>query len=196
MPRSRPLLAPRPARDGGFTLAEVVVSIAVVTVVMAALTTYFVRTMTVTNQQRAMQVAVQLAADGSELVRAIKGDQLANGRDECSAGKACGAPVAGLDLRSPWRRWDYVAAGAQPTLKFQDTPQVNGVTYNRYWYLVKCWQAANSGTCGSSTSDVEFFRVIIAVTWRDSHCQGRTCAYTTATLVSTASGEPLYPESP
>ena len=33
---------------------------------------------------------------------------------------------------------------------------------------------------------VGFFRVVVAVTWRDNRCPDNTCLYTTSTLVSTA----------
>jgi prepilin-type N-terminal cleavage/methylation domain-containing protein len=183
-------------REAGFTLAEVVVSIAVIGIVMSALTTFFVKSTAVTNQQRAKQVAVQLAADGSERVRAIKGDKLADGRAQCnSSTKPCANPDAGLTLPLT-RRWDASGTGPRP-LPIEDSPQVNGVSYRRSWYLVKCWQSANNGDCvNDSNRDVEFFRVIVAVTWDDSHCKGGRCSYTTATLVSTAAGEPLYPGTP
>ncbi|GII24528.1 type IV pilus modification PilV family protein [Planosporangium mesophilum] len=185
----------RPLREEGFTLIEVMVSVAVLSVVMTALTAFFIRTTAVTNQQRAMQVAVQLAADGSERVRAIKGNELGNGRGQCTA-TTCSNPNAGLTLPLN-RRWDAPTNTKPRLLPLSDSPQVNGVTYQRYWYLMKCWQAANNGTCGNnSTDEVEFFRAIIAVTWADSHCKGRECSYTTATLVSTAAGEPLYPGTP
>jgi prepilin-type N-terminal cleavage/methylation domain-containing protein len=176
-------------RDAGFTLAEVVVSMAVVGIVMAALTTFFVTTMSVTNQQRGRQVAVQLAADASERLRALSNSQLATGRGQCGGNNQCDPPVSGVDL-SDLPRWDYPAT-ADPVLPLKDSRDINGVSYSRYWYLGKCWQRPGvGGDCvnphGQTTNLVGFFRVVVAVTWRDNRCPGNTCLYTTSTLVSTA----------
>jgi prepilin-type N-terminal cleavage/methylation domain-containing protein len=178
-------------RDAGFTLAEVVVSMAVIGIVMSALTTFFVTTTRVTNQQRGKQVAIQLAADAMERVRAIKGSELNQGRARCGD---CPAPAPGVTLGG-MERWDRPGS-APPLLPIDDFIQVNGIGYTRRWHLVKCWQSANNGNCGNAHRDVEFFRVIVAVTWPDSHCKGGTCSYTTATLLSTASAEPTFKARP
>jgi prepilin-type N-terminal cleavage/methylation domain-containing protein len=176
-------------RDEGFTLAEVVVSIAVIGVVMSALTTFFVTTMAVTNQQRGRQVAVQLAADATERVRALDSSQLIAGRAQCGGTNICDAPVPGVDLGG-MRRWDYRAT-ADPTLPINESRDINGVSYGRFWYLGKCWQQRGAGDdcvnpTGQTTNLVGFFRVVVAVTWRDNRCADHTCLYTTATLVSIA----------
>jgi prepilin-type N-terminal cleavage/methylation domain-containing protein len=65
------LPAPGTARDAGFTLIEVLVSISLIGVVMAALTTFFVSAQGVANVQDGQQTAVQLATDGIEAARAL-----------------------------------------------------------------------------------------------------------------------------
>jgi prepilin-type N-terminal cleavage/methylation domain-containing protein len=64
------------ARDRGFTLVEVIVSIALVGTVMAALSTFYLSSQAATRAQAARQVAVQLATDGMELVRAYDPSRL------------------------------------------------------------------------------------------------------------------------
>jgi hypothetical protein len=75
---------------------------------------------------------------------------------------------------------------------------IDGVSYGQNWYLGKCWQPATGGACGpaQSAGDVEFFRVVVAVTWSEKHCPGSTCAYITSTLVSSAAGEPVFNANP
>jgi prepilin-type N-terminal cleavage/methylation domain-containing protein len=191
--RHHAVIEPRRAsghgRDAGFTLAEVVVSIAIIGIVMASLTTFFVTTMSVTNQQRGRQVAVQLAADATERVRALGSAQLAVGRGQCGGGNQCDAPVPGVDL-SDLRRWDYPAT-TNPVLPIKDWPEVNGISYSRYWHLGKCWQQPGAGgDCvnpqGQTSNLVGFFRVVVAVVWRDHRCTDNTCFYATSTLVSIA----------
>ena len=74
----------RPAADDGFVLLETVVSIGLIAVVMAAFTTFFVSTVAFTNQQRATQVATQIANSAVEAIRALPASDLVNGHDPTS----------------------------------------------------------------------------------------------------------------
>jgi prepilin-type N-terminal cleavage/methylation domain-containing protein len=55
--------------DAGFTLVEVLASLAVIGVVMTAVTTFFVRSMVSVDLQGARQAAIQVAADQMEHLR-------------------------------------------------------------------------------------------------------------------------------
>jgi prepilin-type N-terminal cleavage/methylation domain-containing protein len=59
--------------DAGFTLIEVLTSLAVIGVVLTAVTTFFVRSMVSVDAQGARQAAIQLAADGMERLRGVPG---------------------------------------------------------------------------------------------------------------------------
>jgi prepilin-type N-terminal cleavage/methylation domain-containing protein len=59
--------------DDGFTLVETLTSLAVIGVVMSAVTTYFVKTMTTIDVAGARQAAVQVAADAMEQLRQVPG---------------------------------------------------------------------------------------------------------------------------
>lgn len=59
--------------DAGFTLVEVLAALAVISVVLAATTTFFIRSMVTIDQQGARQAAVQVASDGMEQLRAVPG---------------------------------------------------------------------------------------------------------------------------
>jgi len=59
--------------DAGFTLVEVLSALAVVGIVMTAVTTFFIRSMVTVDLQTARQAAIQVAADGMEQLRAVPG---------------------------------------------------------------------------------------------------------------------------
>ena len=68
------------AADGGFTIVEVLVSLAVISTVLAAVAPFLVRSVTVVTDQHARQTAVQLAGDASERVSALAGRTALAGR--------------------------------------------------------------------------------------------------------------------
>jgi prepilin-type N-terminal cleavage/methylation domain-containing protein len=189
--------------DAGFTLVEVLMAMVLVGIVMGALTTFFVTTMAVTNIQGDKQTAVQLAADGTERVRSLKGSAVAAQRDKTSSDTQWASPVAGVApyLSTLQETWDTSAVypdGATAPLPTQPLAStVNGVAYNQHWYVGKCWQPLNGGDCAPTyvSGYVEFFRVLVAVTWPDRHCASSLCSYVTSTLVSSRSSEPVFNEN-
>jgi prepilin-type N-terminal cleavage/methylation domain-containing protein len=186
--------------DAGFTLAEVLVAIMIIGIVMGGMTTFFVTTMSVTNVQGDKQTAVQLAADATERVRSLKGSAVAANRDKTSSDTQWASPVAGVAafLSTMQETWDTSAtypAGATAPLPTQTkTSTVNGVAYGQNWYVGKCWQPLLGGDCATTyvANYVEFFRVIVAVTWPAQQCASSVCAYVTSTLVNNQSSEPVF----
>lgn len=59
--------------ENGFTLVEVLVSLAVIGVVLTAVSTFFVRSMVITKLEGARQAAVQVASTAMEQLRALPG---------------------------------------------------------------------------------------------------------------------------
>jgi prepilin-type N-terminal cleavage/methylation domain-containing protein len=186
---SLPRRARNHAPDAGFTLTEVLVSMMLIGVVMGALTTFYVNSMSVMNHQRGKQTAVQLAADGIELVRAFKAADLVDGRTQCNPATPCPAPIVGVDL-SDMQEWDHPQAAATPKLPIAE-PVTRGIPYNRYWYVGKCWQPVGGGPCTRTPDAVEYVRVVVAVTWSDKNCQNSACSYATSTLLSGGT-DPLF----
>jgi len=68
--------------DEGFSVIEVMVSLTLLTVTMAAMGPFLVRSFLVVGQQRADQAAIELANSAVEQVRALKGRALLSGRAE------------------------------------------------------------------------------------------------------------------
>ncbi|GGK57191.1 hypothetical protein Ppa06_15390 [Planomonospora parontospora subsp. parontospora] len=161
---------PAPVRgdgEAGFTLMEVLVSMAVIGTVMASLTVFFTNSLAFTSQQRSQQVAVQLAGDGIERARALKGSALLAGRgqDRVMAwwNKATNRDTTDPVAQEVQRHLGSAKAGWDPALPtgFGDgasaplptEPErvsVNGVEYTRTWYVGRCRQQA-SPLAGSAT---------------------------------------------
>ena len=187
-------------RDAGFTLVETIVSIALIGIVMTALTTFFATVVGAVNLQGATQVAIHLADDGTEQVRALKGSAVATGRDENSVDAQWASPVVGVApyLADMAEAWDSGAAfpdGATAPLPTTSTPvTINGVLFGQNWYVGDCWQPLAGGDCDAVkvAGEVPFFRVVVAVTWSDKHCPAAACSRITSTLVSSESAEPVF----
>jgi prepilin-type N-terminal cleavage/methylation domain-containing protein len=190
---------PRSA-EAGFTLVEVLVAIAIIGVISAALIVFFVSTVSATGRQAAEQVAVQLATDGAEKVRSVKGSALASGRDQISTDTQWATPVAGVGpyLAGMAKTWDSDAVypdGA--TAAVPTTPRLitlNNVKYYQSFYVGRCWLPAVGGDCAAAAAAgaIGYFRAVIAITWDDRRCSGGTCSYLVATLVTASSTDPVF----
>jgi prepilin-type N-terminal cleavage/methylation domain-containing protein len=184
--------------EDGFTLVETSVSLTIVGIVMASLTSFFITTTRITRQQNETEVATQVAAAAMSRVRGIKGSSLAYGRDATTSHQQWATPMAGVApyLADSTETWDpNAAAGNGPSAPLPTTPQpatAGGITYQQSWYLGSCWQAA-TGVCDTTngTGDVPQLRVVVAVTWPGADCPGDTCAYVRSTLVSPAD-DPVF----
>jgi prepilin-type N-terminal cleavage/methylation domain-containing protein len=189
-----------PAADAGFTLIEVIMAVTVIGVVMAALGTFFVSTASATNRQTGRQAAIQLTDDAGERLRALRGSAVASGRDKGSSDTQWNNPVAGVSpyLAGMQEAWDpNAAAGAGASAPLPTATQsatVNGLTFGQNWYVGKCWQPQAGGDCDATAAAgyVEFFRVVLAVTWSEQHCPNGICSYVSSTLVSDGSEDPVF----
>jgi prepilin-type N-terminal cleavage/methylation domain-containing protein len=118
--------------DAGFTLIEVLAALAVVGIVMTAVTTFFVRSMVTVDIQAARQAAIQVAADGMEQLRAVPGALALKWITDNAAARTVSAN--GLDYT---RSWDVPPAGSLLT-----------ATVHVSWPSRGC----AGGTCNYSTS--------------------------------------------
>ena len=196
----RPRRALTPSAEAGGTLIEFLVAIALVGVLMTALTAFFVTTVSATSQQRGAQAAIQLADDGVERVRALRGSAVTAGRDKVSSDTQWGNPVARVapylvDMREAWDPTATFPAGAiAPLPTTASSITVNSVAYRQNWYVGTCWQPAAGGDCVAiqTAGSIGFYRVVVAVTWPDRHCPAATCSHVTSTLLSSAASEPVF----
>jgi prepilin-type N-terminal cleavage/methylation domain-containing protein len=181
--------------EGGFTLVEVLVSVTLVSIVLAALNSFFVSTIGLIRVQGGRQAATAVATEALEAARKLEPASLVIGRDQQSVDAQWVHPVTGVDLSGTQKTYDASAAGGTggsanlPTTSQAVT--LAGVAYQKYWYVGKCWQPKGGGVCSRSSSYAAMYRVIVAVTWREAACGG-SCAYVLSMLVSTKSPDPLY----
>src|SRR5664279_3868080 len=203
------------AADGGFILLESIIAMAIITLIMSAVGAEFVNGMISTSQQRAQQVAVQLADSAMEQVRALHPSDLLGGRDRASVTAQFSAAAVSVQ---PWlAQMDQAvdttaAAGSGPTatIPTTGTPQQPGIvsyTVNDYvgWCYIpptgstSCVPKASVGGaswtagvgCSTDGAPLCYLRAVVAVTWNGSRCGTSLCSYVTSTLLSTAS-EPTF----
>jgi prepilin-type N-terminal cleavage/methylation domain-containing protein len=122
----------RSPADAGFTLVEVLASLAVIGVVMTAVTTFFVRSMVTVHIEGARQAAIQVASDAMEQLRAVPGSLALQWIRENAATTTVSSN--GLDYQ---RRWDVPSPANLVTATVRVT-----------WTGRGC----PSGTCSYSTS--------------------------------------------
>ncbi|MEV4706652.1 putative Ig domain-containing protein [Actinoplanes sp. NPDC049316] len=196
----------RAAGDGGFSLVEVLVAMAIIGTVMGASVPFMTRTLAASNQQADQQVAIQLATDGLERVRALNPKSLLTGRGEQSVKEQWDTAPAVVKSRLATMRSasdPMLPAGSTdgrlaplPTKAVETV--VNGTTYNTQWYVGKCWQGVAAGSppvVGACTAPADatvtpagpaFYRVVVATTWTSRACTtvDHVCAYLASTMTS------------
>ncbi|RZU52239.1 prepilin-type N-terminal cleavage/methylation domain-containing protein [Krasilnikovia cinnamomea] len=151
--------------DRGFTLVEVLVALSVIGMVMSATAPFLVQSVILTNRLRTEQSAKLIAVDAVERVRAVKPDDLTNGRAPAPAASQghwtvdpsptctvsgntipCGRSTKlAAELNATWVFSPSVGA---TTLTVPATPveaSRNGVKYYQRWFVGQCWQQWSGG---------------------------------------------------
>ncbi|WP_432829939.1 putative Ig domain-containing protein [Dactylosporangium sp. CA-092794] len=202
-------MPPDPRRDDGFSLVETLTAIAVMGVVMTALTTFFVSATNTVNKQRGRQMAIRIASDGIELVKSMNGPSLAAGRGaQAVAEQFKNDKVPGLDLAALQLTMvpatDPGAAGKSPVLPLDEAVPVNDAVFTRHYFVGTCVmdpRLAGNAPCGVSAlvaNPLSFYRVVVAVTWQNTRActsdstQRGVCSYITDTLVAAATTDPVF----
>ena len=191
--------------DDGFFLLESIVSIAIITIIMAALTAFFTDTVHTTDLQRSKQTAVQVADAAIDSLRALPATDLVTGRDSASvtaqfsAASSVVQPWITLALMS--RDYDGSAtagAGANAVVPTSaKTTTLNGTAFKVSKYVGSCSAPiGNSSSCLSTNPTgsgyVAYVRGVVAVEWPDSRCPSSTCTYVTATLITKSTTDPTF----
>jgi type II secretory pathway pseudopilin PulG len=179
--------------DRGFVLLESVIAIGLITVIMTAMTTFFVTTMNLSAKQRAQQAAVQLADSGIQKARSLGATGAYAGRTAAAVNAQWGTAPATTAPVSTWltsmqKATDSSGSAivALPTTAV--TQNINNVDYSVNYYIGWCWRtSAASGAaaaCGPATSDIPLVRTVVAVTWAGQYCPFNACSYITASLLN------------
>ncbi|MCO8269128.1 putative Ig domain-containing protein [Actinoplanes sp. TRM 88003] len=202
--------APGGAGDEGFSLVEVLVALAILSITLLASTPFFIGSVRNVNKQRTQQVAIQLADTAMEQVRGLKGSSLLSGHgQQAGENQFAAAPAAvkpylatmqvGRDEDSAVLTTDGADA---PISTAAQVTTVEGTQYTRMVYVGMCEvYLTGTGECvyplGSAapadkTKILKFFRAVVLITWPDNSCDvapgnpPNTCLYVTSTLVSRA----------
>lgn len=200
---------PEPDRDDGFVLLESIMSISLIVVIVAALGTFFVGTTQAASMLRAKQAATVLADNTVDQIRALSPSDTYAGH----ASAAVLAQIASAPAKvTPWLAQMYPAyddSGTAAPLAMTSTQLVGKISFTTTDYIgtcavplatasgTDCLQSCPPithravGTCvpgyATSVAVADFIRVVVAVTWSDSHCANSTCAFVTSTLLNSDS---------
>lgn len=187
------------ARESGFTLVETIVALAIIGIVMAAVTPFLATTQRITRQQDHSDTAAQLATAAMTQVRSIKGSALVAGRDASTSAAQWNSPPAGVapylagttmasDPKAPTGNGRRASLPTAPT-----ATTVGGIAYEQHYFVGQCRRSATTGLCVASgpATDVPLLKVVVVATWRDTACPD-TCSYVTATLVDPNPRDPEF----
>lgn len=183
-------------------LLEALVAITIITVMMTALTGFFVTVSGTLNHQRSNQSAARVSTSAVESVEGLGAIGAWTGRGATSVAlQFSSAPSAvqpwlsGMNQTSdPNAALTAGASAALPTTGVTTT--LNGVTYTTNYYVGTCYEAEGSTstsctpTCTvvctpeSVSGWVSFVRVVIAVGWLDRTCPSTGCSQITAVLLN------------
>jgi prepilin-type N-terminal cleavage/methylation domain-containing protein len=189
--------------DEGFTMAEVLVAIAVVSIVMLSLSSFFVISTRIDSEQGDRQSAIQAADDAMERARGLQVGALVTGRDLTSSTQQWSAPIASvanlLTATAQTMAFDPGAAIGDGTTAVLPTTYrslvLNGVVYRQYWYIGLCQRPTTGGACVATSATsvfTRFYRVIVGVTWPGRSCPGSVCSYVTTSLIGSQTDEPIF----
>lgn len=202
--------------DEGFVLLESIISITLITVLMAALTVLFVNAMQATVHQRASQGAIRIATDQIDQARGLSYSGALSGRDRSSVqAQFDAAPskvLAALSSRSD-QAYDPDASNGSgavacdgatsgcaqlPTVPVQQS--IATTTFTTSYYEEWCYRNAADKTTAdcipssekqSGVTYNQYLRVVVAVGWTESDCGAGGCLYVSSILLN-GTAEPLF----
>lgn len=206
----------RREEDEGFTIVELIVALAVLSVAMAGLGMFFVDGTSAVSQQRDERQASQVAATALEQIRALEAKALLVGRGkntvtdqwktatETSVFRSRLSPYL-KSMKLEWSADADVASGddaAIPTKTKSVT--VGGITFDQTIFVGGCEvyymttddcvdPSTATNRPADATTILQYFRVVVLETWPHKSCPetGGRCAYIASTLVSRVA-EPVF----
>jgi len=189
--------------DSGFAMVEALVAIAIVSVVMLSLSSFFVVTTRIASEQGDRQSGIQAADDAMERAKGLQVGSLLAGRDLTSSTTQWTANVPSAVqtlLAMTTMAYDTAAGtGSGATAVLPTTYRaitLNGVQFRQHWYIGTCQRpagaAANCLASGLTVGFTPFYRVIVAVTWPGRSCAGSTCVFVTSSLIGSDTSEPIF----
>lgn len=208
----RPATGPGSGRtsDAGFSLVEVIVSIALISLVMGSLSTAFIRSMKAVDANQDRQAAVLVANQQMEFVRSLPGNKnVLEGRTQSDV-QDLDAETRSFSTVDDVTAWDDVPAAsdgpADDLVPLRKDVKVGQASFLVRTHIRSCWRSDSAGTCGTSGSRPDthrLLRIYVAVSWvptEGGSCTGwtdptgtRHCEYVVAAMIEPSiTGDRLY----
>ena len=189
--------------DHGFAMMEALVAIAVVSVVMLSLTSFFVVSTRIDSEQGDRLAGIQAADDAMERARGLQAGAILTGRDFTSSAEqwtASAITAVQSLLNTTTMAYDSsAAAGSGATAALPTTYRsvvLNGTQFRQYWYVGTCQRATGAAADCLATALTSgytpFYRMIVAVTWPGRSCASNLCSYVTSSLIGSDTDEPIF----
>ncbi|WIM95176.1 putative Ig domain-containing protein [Actinoplanes oblitus] len=204
--------------DEGFTLLEVLVAMAVISVAMAGLGAFFVNGAVIVAQQRDQRYAVRLAGNALEQVRALEPTALVDGRGAQKVLQQWQSLQNGpfknklqpyLDSMEPADNGieDSTEGDNASLPTAPKTITVGGTSFTQNILVGTCEvYVTRTDKCvlplpvgdplrpADATSILEYYRVVVLETWQHKRCtvSGGVCGHIASTLISKDKADATY----
>lgn len=191
------------ARESGMSLVEVIVAIAIISVIALSSASLTINGMSLASSTERQQVAVTIANGAMESASAQSVASIFSGRKKApvQAAFAANTTIPGI----------AVVAGVNPTYPLWDTstpippaealpitpPTITqgGTTYATTILVGSCYQLRGGGDCARLTANpttppatapagyMALIRVVVVVRWTGKTCAAGGCSYSATTLI-------------
>lgn len=197
----RGLMRRRTAGDEGFTLVEVVVALALLSIVAVSAGLFMVQAFhssrTLQDQQAAVQVARQVFEDVQSIAPTkpkTESSPLVRGRGKTDVtAQWTQLATEGIDISDTYtgggsttfdsHAYDATITGVSvsPKIPLTGTKQISNIDYDYQVAIGTCTRPRESGECGTTGTGDELFRVVVVVEWQTGPGQ-EARRYVTSTL--------------
>ncbi|MEO6944808.1 MAG: prepilin-type N-terminal cleavage/methylation domain-containing protein [Lacisediminihabitans sp.] len=178
----------RTLRDDGLSLIEVIVAIAIISIVALASASLTINGVSLASSTERQQVAVTIANGAMETASAQAVATIYSGRKSAAvmAAFASNAAVPGVSATNP------VADTSLPIPATQALPispppiTQSGTTYTTTILAGSCFQPRSGGDClkPATAGYIPLIRIIVVVRWNAGDaCAASGCSYSTTTLI-------------
>ena len=183
------------------SLVEVIVSLSLISIVMAAAGLFFVNNLRATGGQSQRQEAVFLANRQLETVQALSPSQLLTGRSNTAVSTLLATSGASTLTSQDWTssgNYDAAAgSGSTAAVPTSQTTTVNSIVYTIRTFINLC-TLQSDGSCVPGASqpagDTRLYRVTVDASWSpatNSGCGTSGCDYSASSLVD-PHGDPKF----
>jgi prepilin-type N-terminal cleavage/methylation domain-containing protein len=188
--------------DSGMSLVEVIVAIAIISVIALSTASLTINGMSLASAQQSRQVAVTVASGAMEAATAQPIGTIYKGRTQAAVQAAYNANTAvpGIATVSgvtpTYQVWDTSGSVTSEALPITSGPITqNGTRYTTTTLVGSCYQPRTGGDCARLSSNpttpptstptgyMQLIRVVVVVRWTGKTCSSSGCLYSATTLL-------------